>query len=88
MEVRDEDLAQLDQPHRGAQQLPLGSLRAVEQQPLAAPADEQRRRRALGGRHRARGAEEDEIQIHRAIVGFGRSRPVRRGSSQSRLGRN
>ena len=70
VEVRDEDLAQLDQPDDGTQQLPLGSLRAVEEQALAPPADEQRRRRTLGRRHRARGAEEDEIQIHRAIVGF------------------
>ena len=42
VEVRDEDLAQLDQAHRGAQQLALRPLAAVEEQPLTAAAEEQR----------------------------------------------
>ena len=62
--VREEDLAQLDEPDVGAQQLALGALGAVEEQPLAAAAHQQRRRRTLRGRHRARGAEEDDVEIH------------------------
>ena len=42
MEVGEEDLPQLDQADRGAQQLPLRALAAVEQQPLAATPQEQR----------------------------------------------
>src|SRR5205823_9482584 len=64
VEMRDEYLAQLDKPDRRAQELPLGALAAVEQQPLAPAPDEQRRRRPLGGRNRAGGAEEDEVEFH------------------------
>jgi hypothetical protein len=39
VEVRDEDLAELDQAHGRAQQLPLRPFAAVEQEPLA-PAPE------------------------------------------------
>jgi len=64
--VREEDLPQLDQADVRAQKLPLRALGAVEEQPLAAAAQEHRRRSALGSRHRARGAEEDEIEVHGA----------------------
>ncbi len=43
MEVRQEDLAQVDETDVGAQQLPLRPLAAVEQQPLAAAPDERAR---------------------------------------------
>ena len=62
--VRQEHLAQLDETDRRAQELALRPLGAVEEQPLAAPADEQRGRRPLRGRHRAGRPEEDEIEIH------------------------
>jgi hypothetical protein len=62
--VRQEDLTQLDQPDVGAQELPLCALGAVEEQSFPAPAQEDRRRRALRGRHRAGGSQEDEIEIH------------------------
>ena len=68
VEVREEDLAQLDQADRRAQQLPLRALAAVEQEPLAAAAHEERRRRPLRGRHRAGGAEEDDVEVHGPIV--------------------
>ena len=71
VEVRDEDLLQVREADGRAEQLPLRSLRAVEQQPIAAAADEQGRRGALGGGHRARRAEEDEIELHGSILGSG-----------------
>ena len=46
VEVREEDLLEIGQPDRRAHQLPLGSFAAVEEQPVAAAAHEQRRRRA------------------------------------------
>ena len=64
--VGQEDLAQLDQPDVGPQELPLCALRAVEEEPLAAAAQEQRRRCTLRGRHRAGRAEEDQVEIHEA----------------------
>ena len=51
VEVREEDLAQVDEADRRAQQLALRPLAAVEEQPVAAAADEQR-----GGERRAVGA--------------------------------
>ena len=65
MVVREKDLAQVDQPDARAQQLPLRSLAAVEEQALAPAAQENRRRSALSRRHGAGGAEEDEIEVHR-----------------------
>ena len=64
VEVREEDLAQVDEADVRAQQLSLRPLAAVEEQPVAAAADEQRRRRAARGRRAARRAEEDEVEIH------------------------
>ena len=66
--VREEDLAQLDEADVGAQQLALRPLGAVEQEPLAAAAHERGRGRTLRGRHRARGAEEDDVEIHARIL--------------------
>lgn len=64
--VGEEDLAQVDQPDVGAEELALRSLPAVEQQTLAAAADEQARRGAAGGRNGPGRAEEDEIEVHAA----------------------
>ena len=69
VEVREEDLLQVGQADRRALQLPLRPLAAVEEEPLAAAADEQRRRPALRGRHRGGRAEEDDVEIHAAILG-------------------
>ena len=66
--VREEDLAQLEQPDVRAHELALGPLGAVDQQPVAAAAQEERRRRAAPGRHRAGGAEEDDVEIHVVIL--------------------
>ena len=68
VEVREEDLVEVDEPDRRAQQLALRPLAAVEEQPLAAAADEQRARRALRGRRARRGAEEDDVEVHRAAI--------------------
>ena len=65
--VREEDLAQVDQPDRRAQQLAL-FLAAVEQQAVAPATHEDRARRAVRGRHRAGSAEEDEIEVHAGRV--------------------
>ncbi len=64
VKVRDEDLVQVGQADRRAHQLPLGSLGAVEEQPFAAAAHEQRGRGATCGRRAGRGAEEDEVEVH------------------------
>ena len=40
VEVRQEDVLEVDEPDRRAQELALGSLAAVEQQPVASPAEE------------------------------------------------
>ena len=70
MEVREEDLLDVGQPDGRALELALRSLGAVEEEPLAAAAQEERGGRALRGRHRGRGAEKDEVEVHRsAIVG-------------------
>ena len=63
MEVRDEDLVEVDQADR-AQQLALGALAAVEQQPLAAAAEQRGGQAAPGGRRRGGGAEEDDVEVH------------------------
>ncbi len=46
VEVREEDLLEVGQPDGRPLELALRSLRTVEEQPLAAPADEEGRRRA------------------------------------------
>ena len=64
VEVREEDLAQVDEADGRAQQLPLRPLAAVEEQPVAAAAHEQRRRRAARGGRAAGSAEENDVEIH------------------------
>ena len=59
-----EDRVELGQPDR-AQQLLLGPLAAVEQHPVPAGAQQQRRQPAPRRRHRAGGAGEEQGQIHR-----------------------
>ena len=69
VEVRQEDLVELDQADVRAQQLPLRALAAVEEQLLATAADERGGRSAASGRHRAGRAEEDDVEIHAASLG-------------------
>ena len=61
--MRDEDRVELGQPDR-AQQLLLGALAAVEQDPLAARAQQDRGQPAPRGGHGARGAGEEEREVH------------------------
>ena len=63
VEVREEDRGDLRQPH-GAQELALRPLAAVEEQLVAAAPHEERREAAPGGRHGARGAGEEEREVH------------------------
>ena len=65
VEVREEDLAQIDEADRRAQELALRALAAVEEQPLAAAPHEERARRTPRGRRAGRGAEEDDVEVHR-----------------------
>src|SRR5207245_1048502 len=62
--VRQEHLAQVDEADRRAEELALRALGAVEEKPLPATLRDDRRRRALGRRHRAGSAEEDELEVH------------------------
>ena len=84
VEVRDEDRVHVGQPDR-AQQLLLGPLAAVEQDPVAAGAQQQRRQPAAGRRHRAGRAGEEEAQIHgvEAYVRAGASPRVIRTEADS-----
>ncbi len=63
VEVGQEHLGQLGQPHR-RHELALGPLAAVEQDAVAAPADEHRRQPAPGGRDRSAGAGEENREVH------------------------
>ena len=69
VEVREEDLLQVDEADVRAEELALRPLAAVEQQPLAAAADERGGGSAARGRHRAGRAEEDDVEIHAASLG-------------------
>jgi hypothetical protein len=64
VEMREEDVLGVDEPGVGAQELPLRTFTAVDQEPVT-PAPEERRRRATGcGGSRGRRSEEDEIEVH------------------------
>ena len=65
VEVGDEDLVQVDEADRGAEQLPLRALAAVEEQPVAPAADQERARRAARGGSAPGGAEEDDVEVLR-----------------------
>ena len=68
VEVREEDVLEVDQPDVRAQELPLRPLAAVDQEPVAAAADQRRRRGPLGGGSRARRPEEHDVEVHGASV--------------------
>src|SRR4029077_1415315 len=71
VEVREEDLLEAGRADARPRELPLRSLGAVEEQSLAAAPEQDRRRRALRRRHRCGRTEEDEVEVHAAIVGSG-----------------
>jgi hypothetical protein len=66
VEVREEDLLELHEADVGAEQLALRPLPAVEEQPVAAAADEGGRETALRGRCRPGRPEEDDVEVHGA----------------------
>ena len=68
VEVREEDVLQVDEADRGAEELALRAFPAVEEQTVASTPDEQGARTPAGGRRARGGAEEDDVEIHRAIV--------------------
>ena len=70
VQVRDVDLVDLDEPGR-ALHLALGTLTAVEQQPLAADPRQHAGGRPPRRRHRAAGAEEDHVHVHARRVDAG-----------------
>ena len=74
--VGQEDRLHVGQPD-GAQQLALGALAAVEEQPVAAASQQRRREPTAGGRHRASGAGEEEREVH---AGQSRVPPDRRAN--------
>ena len=91
VKVGEEHLGQLGEAHR-LHELALGSLAAVEQDAIAAPADEHRRQTAARGGDRARrageedrevhltqsSAESDELELHAALIDAGHPHGVRR----------
>ena len=64
--VAEEHDVEIDEPDLRAQQLALRALAAIEQDAIAAAPDQRRGGRAAGRRRRARGAQEDDVQVHRA----------------------
>ena len=64
MQVGEEDVLEVAEPGVGPQQLSLRPLAAVEEEPVAAASDQRRGRAARGSRRGARGAQEDEVEIH------------------------
>ena len=64
VQVGEEDVLEVAEPGVGAQQLSLRPLAAVDEEPVAAAADQRRGRAARGRRRRARGAQEDEVEVH------------------------
>ena len=68
VEMGDEHLPEVDEADRGAQQLALRALATVEQEPLAATAQEERAGAAPRRGGAARSSQEHEVQIHAAIV--------------------
>ena len=88
MVVGQEDLVELHEPDRRAQELALRPLAAVEEQPLAPAPDEQRGRRPPRGRHRARGAEKDEVEIHAPSLGAPAELPALSAGSSRHLARD
>jgi hypothetical protein len=63
MEMRDEELFELDEPDR-LHELPLRALATVEQQPITAAPHERGRQPTPRTGRRAGGAEEEDVEVH------------------------
>ncbi len=70
MVVREEDLPEVEEADARAQQLALRAFPAVEEQALASAAHERGSHAPPRGGRGGRGAEEDDVEVHRAIVDF------------------
>ncbi len=68
--VRQDDLRQLDEADRGAQELALRALAAVEEDPLPATAEKGAGEAAFRGRDGAGCSQKDEVEIHRRSLGL------------------
>ena len=64
VEVRQQDVLEIDEPCRRAQQLPLRPLAAVDEQTIAAAPDERRRGAPRRRRRGAGRAEEEQVEVH------------------------
>jgi hypothetical protein len=62
--VREEHLTEVDEPDGRLEQLALRPLSTVEEQPLAAASDQQRRWGPTGCRRAARCPEKDDVEVH------------------------
>lgn len=74
VEVREEDVGELWQADLRAQELPLCALGTVDEQPLAPAPHEQRRRGTLRRRGRGGRSQQDEVEIHGAMIAERRRR--------------
>jgi hypothetical protein len=64
MEMRQEDVLEVDEPDVRAEELPLRPLAAVDEKAIPAAPDERRRRPTRRSRRRGGRSEEDEVEIH------------------------
>src|SRR5262249_14493223 len=84
VKMAQEDVLEVDEPDRGAEELALRALAAVEKEPVSSPPDEEGAR-AAPRRRRARGrAQEDDIEVHPAIVTTAWRQPVTAGGASRR----
>ena len=64
VEMRQEDVLEVDEPDVGSEELPLCPFAAVDEKAIAAASDERRRRPTRGSRRGGGRSEEDEVEIH------------------------
>ncbi len=64
VEMRQEDVLEVDEPDIGSEELALCPFAAVDEQAIPATPDERRRRPTRGGRRGRGRSEKDEIEIH------------------------
>ena len=67
--MRQEDVGELDEAHRRPEELSLRALAAVEEDPVAAPANERASETASRRRDGPGGSEEDDVEVHEPSVG-------------------
>ena len=64
VEMRQEDVLEVDEPDVGSEKLPLRPFAAVDEKAIPAAPDERRRRPTRGSRRGGGRSEEDEVEIH------------------------